>query len=93
MKLKCIELRYERKKIAYPCVRQYMHQLEFQACGSVDVRSSQMMIWLTGVSRADLTVPRLRRAERQSPLLLLPRPSWLFLMRQEDRELSLSQAA
>ncbi len=44
----------------------------------VDVRSSQMMIWLTGVSRADLTVPGLGRAERQSPLLLLPRPSWLF---------------
>lgn len=36
------------------------------------------MIWLTGVSRADLTVPGLARAERQSPLLLLPRPSWLF---------------
>lgn len=46
------------------------------------------MIWLTGVSRADLTVPQLGRAERQSPLLLLPRPNWLFLMRQADRELS-----
>lgn len=44
----------------------------------VDVRSSHMMIWLTGVSRADLTVPGLERAERQSPLLLFPRPSWLF---------------
>ena len=46
------------------------------------------MIWLTGVSRADLTVPGLGRAERHSPLLLLPRPGWLFLMRQADRELS-----
>lgn len=36
------------------------------------------MIWLTGVSRADLTVPELGRAEHQSPLLLLPGPSWLF---------------
>lgn len=29
--------------------------MQISAC--VDVRSSQMMIWLTGVSRADLTVP------------------------------------
>lgn len=41
-----------------------------------DVRSSQMMIWLTGVSRADLTDPGSGRAE--SPLLLLPRLGWLF---------------
>lgn len=54
----------------------------------VDVRSSPMIIWLTGVSRADLTAPGLGRAECQSPLPLLPRPRWLFLMRQADREVS-----
>lgn len=40
------------------------------------VRSSQMMIRVTGVSRANLTVPGLGRAE--SPLLLLARLGWLF---------------
>ena len=38
----------------------------------MDVRSNQMMIWLTGVSRAHLTVPGSGRAE--TPLLLITRP-------------------
>lgn len=65
-----------------------IYQLESVNPCSVDVRSSQMMIWLTSVSRADVTVPGLGRAERHPPLLLLPRPGWLFLMRKADGELS-----
>lgn len=77
------------EKIAYPCAcTSISRSLGVQIRVCVDVRSSLMMIWLTGVSKADLTVPGLGRAERQSLLLLLPRPSWLFLMRQADRELS-----
>lgn len=53
------------KKILQICVCLYVSAcLGVRITVCVDVRSSQMMIWLTGVSRADLRVPRLDRAER-----------------------------
>lgn len=60
-------------------------------CGSVYVwMLDQVRWWSSWLVLAELIsqFPGLERAERQSPLLPLPRPSWLFLMRQVDWELS-----
>lgn len=51
-----MDLGKREKKMHMPVYFSYTQGMWISAC--VDVRSSEMMIQLTGVSRADLTVPR-----------------------------------
>lgn len=56
VKWRCMDLGKREKKIHMPVYLCYTQGMWISLCA--DVRSSQMMIQLTGVSRAYLTVPR-----------------------------------